>query len=56
MYRKKILIDLDGVLNEYSGNYDPNIIPEIKSEAKEFLEKLYKTFDLYLFTTRNREL
>ena len=24
-----ILIDLDGVLNNYSGNYDKNFIPEI---------------------------
>lgn len=52
-FRKKILIDLDGVLNEYSGNYDENYIPEIKNGAKEFLEELYKTADLYLFTTRN---
>ena len=56
MHRKKILIDLDGVLNVYSGNYDQNIIPEIKLGAKEFLEQLHDTFDLYLFTTRNREL
>ena len=53
MYKKKILIDLDGVLNDYNGNYDENYIPEIKNGAKEFLEKLSQTGELYLFTTRN---
>ena len=53
MYKKKILIDLDGVLNDYNGNYDENYIPKIKYGAKEFLEKLSQTAELYLFTTRN---
>jgi hypothetical protein len=52
-YKKKILIDLDGVLNEYRGEYDENSIPEIKKGAKEFLAELSKSADLYLFTTRN---
>lgn len=56
MYRKKILIDLDGVLNIYSGDYDKNTIPDIKEGAKEFIEQLNQTFDLYLFTTREKEL
>ena len=56
MYRKKILLDLDGVLNVYSGNYDPDKIPEIKNGAREFVEKLNKDFDLYLFTTREKSL
>ncbi len=37
MYRKKILIDLDGVLNVYSGDYDKNIIPDMKKGAKNLL-------------------
>ena len=53
MYKKKILIDLDGVLNEYDGNYDESFIPEVKNGAKEFLEELSKHAELYLFTTRN---
>ena len=54
MNKKKILIDLDGVLNEYGKeNYDENYIPEIKSGAVEFLEKLSSVADLYLFTSRN---
>ena len=51
---KKILIDLDGVLNEYGKTkYSENEIPAIKEGAKEFLEKLSLESELYLFTTRN---
>ena len=54
MFKKKILIDLDGVLNEYGKEpYDENFIPEIKSGAKEFIEKLSEFAELYLFTSRN---
>lgn len=54
MYKKKILIDLDGVLNEYGKEkYDENYIPEIKVGAKEFIEKLSEVAELYLFTSRN---
>lgn len=54
MYKKKILIDLDGVLNEYGKEkFDENKIPEIKIGAKEFLDELSKEAELYLFTTRN---
>ncbi len=57
MYRKKLLIDLDGVLNEYRGNYDENFIPPLKTGAKEFLEKLPKeNYEIKIFTTRNRLL
>ncbi len=53
-YKKKILIDLDGVLNEYGKEkYDENYIPEIKEGAVEFLEKLSDIAELYLFTSRN---
>ena len=41
-YKKEILIDLDGVLNQYNGNYDENFIPQIKDGAIEFLEELNK--------------
>lgn len=54
MYKKKILIDLDGVLNQYGKEpFDENYIPEIKKGAKEFVEELSKNADLYLFTSRN---
>ncbi len=38
--KKTILIDLDGVLNEYIGKFDINLIPPIKNGAKEFLQDL----------------
>lgn len=54
MYRKKILIDLDGVLNEYGKEkFDENFIPEIKIGAKEFIQKVSEFAELYLFTSRN---
>ena len=53
-YKKKILIDLDGVLNEYGKElFDENYIPKIKEGAKEFLEELSTISELYLFTSRN---
>ena len=55
-YKKTILVDLDGVLNEYTGNFDKNTIPKIKDGAREFLEELNKDFDVKIFTTRNKIL
>jgi len=42
MYKKTIMIDLDGVLNNYT-KYDENVIPEIKDGAKDFLQQLFET-------------
>ena len=54
MFKKKILVDLDGVLNEYGKEkYDENHIPEIKTGAKNFIKKLSNMGELYLFTSRN---
>ena len=54
MYKKKILIDLDGVLNEYGKEpYDENNIPNIKEGAVNFIKELSAFGDLYLFTSRN---
>ena len=55
-FKKTILIDLDGVLNDYTGNFNKNFIPPIKSGAKDFIENLSEDFDLKLFTTRNKIL
>ena len=41
-YKKVLLIDLDGVLNNYNGKFDANFIPDIKNGAYEFLQKLSK--------------
>lgn len=54
MHKRKILIDLDGVLNQYGNdNFDENYIPELRYGAKEFIKLLYTNFELYLFTSRN---
>ena len=55
--KKTLMIDLDGVLNNYT-KYEENHIPEIKNGAKEFLEKLHKKdkYELVLFTTRDLQL
>jgi len=56
MYKKRFLVDLDGVLNVYGKEkFDENYIPEIREGAREFLEELSKEGELYLFTTRNPE-
>lgn len=56
MKKKTILIDLDGVLNEYIGNYDPDYIPPMKSGADNFLQSLYNNYELKIFTTRDKIL
>ena len=53
---KTILIDLDGVLNNYDGNFDKDKIPSIKGGAKEFLKNLSENFVIRIFTTRNKLL
>ena len=55
-FKRTVLIDLDGVLNTYTGGFDENYIPPIKEGAKEFIEELYQSFELKLFTTRNKIL
>ena len=53
-YKKRILIDLDGVLNKYGREkFDENYIPDIKEGAYEFIKELSQSAELYLFTTRN---
>lgn len=51
---KTILIDLDGVLNEYNGKFCENKIPAIRTGAKEFLTQLSKKYLIKVFTTRNK--
>ena len=56
-YKKVIMIDLDGVLDNYS-TYDKSSIPEIKTGAVDFIKRLDKTgkYELVLFTTRSPKL
>ena len=51
--KKTILIDLDGVLNTYTGKFDKNFIPPIKQGAKEFIKELSNDYEIKIFTTRN---
>ena len=52
MLKKTLMIDLDGVLNNYK-KYEEGFIPDIKQGAKEFVKILSKNYELVLFTTRN---
>lgn len=54
MNKKLILIDLDGVLNTYNGDFQANFIPPLNENAKKFIQRLYKDYELKLFTTRNK--
>ena len=56
MFKKTILIDLDGVLNTYVGKYDKNIIPPLRQGAFDFLKKLSSDFRILLFTSRDSSL
>ena len=51
--KKTILIDLDGVLNSYEGNYNENEIPMLKQGAFEFLRDISKLYKVKIFTNRN---
>lgn len=52
--KKTILIDLDGVLNSYQGEFNPKYIPQILNGAKDFLKELSNKFEIKIFTTRNK--
>ncbi len=50
--KKIISIDLDGVLNTYSGNYVEGEIPPAREGAYEFLKELYENFTIEIYTVR----
>ena len=54
--KKKILLDLDGVLNTYTKDFNPNFIPPLKDGAVEFLTKLSKDYEIVIFTVREKVL
>ncbi|MCR5261745.1 MAG: hypothetical protein K6C94_07905 [Candidatus Gastranaerophilales bacterium] len=56
MNKKIILIDLDGVLNDYTGNFNQDFIPPAKDGAKNFLLELSQEYTIKIFTTRNKLL
>lgn len=54
--KKTILVDLDGVLNVYTGNYLENYIPAQARGVTNFLNTLSKTYNVVVFTTRNYDI
>lgn len=52
-FKKTVLVDLDGVLNTYTGEYDHNFIPPIRDGAWEFVRDLAENFKVVIFTSRN---
>lgn len=54
---RTLLIDLDGVLNTYTGNFNPEFIPPIREGAKDFLANLAdNNYEIKIFTTREKSL
>ena len=51
--KKKILLDLDGVLNTYKGKYNPKFISPIREDTVEFIKELSKDYKIVIFTSRN---
>ncbi len=56
MTKKTLLIDLDGVLNCYNGNFDKDFIPPVLNGSKEFLQNISTDYEIKIFTTRNKLL
>ncbi len=52
-FKKTILMDLDGVLNTYTGDFDENFIPPIKDGAFNFIKNLSADYKVIIFTSRN---
>ncbi len=48
MFKKTILIDLDGVLNTYTGKYDKDNIPPMKDGAYELIKDLSQSYKMSL--------
>lgn len=53
---KTLLIDLDGVLNTYEGNYSEIEIAPPREGVKDFLEKVSKDYNIEIFTARDKAL
>ena len=54
--QRVILVDLDGTLNTYTGEYDPDSIPPPKPDTRQFLETASKKYTLVLYTARPTKL
>lgn len=51
--KKTILVDLDGVLNTYTGDFNKDFIPPIRDGAFEFIKNLSDKYIVKIFTTRS---
>lgn len=51
--KKTILVDLDGVLNQYKGNYNKDFVEPIADGAYNFIKELSEDFKVVIFTSRN---
>ena len=51
---KTILINLDGILNEYDGKFTRHYIPPMKQGAERFLKIVSRDFNIVIFTQRNQ--
>lgn len=54
--KKTILLDLDGVINEYTKGFRKDYIPPVKKGAENFLINLSQKFKIKLFTTREKSM
>lgn len=55
--RKTIVFDFDGVIHKYSNGWqDGKIYDEPVEGIKDLINELHKDFDIYVVTTRAREL
>ena len=54
MHKKLLMLDLDGILNEYYGVFKENEIPPIKFGTENFLKSLIEDYELKIFTSRNK--
>lgn len=56
MIKKLVMVDLDGVLNHYNGNFEEDFIPPAREDAYSFLKILSRTYRVKLFTCREKAL
>ena len=53
---KTLLIDLNGVLNTYSGDFKEDEISAPREGVETFLQKLAQHYKIEIFTVRNKKL
>jgi len=53
--KKKIFVDFDGVLNTYQGWNGEDELFQPREGSLGFLKTLSENYDIYIFTTRDRE-